>query len=148
MALFFIALAIALSPTSSQPRAEASAFAVRLVNQIAHNRYEEAWANLHPLHQQVAPLDRYVQCEMMTPVPVAPTAIRALHARRGLAHIPGLEQPVPAIKVALRIVMVDPLTRARLAFTKTVAVAWLNDRWVWFLPAARYAAYLRGECPL
>jgi hypothetical protein len=128
-------------------RATASAFASRIVRLIGENRYAEAWASLHPLHQQVVPLERYVECENLTPVPGQITSLRTLRAWNAAVDVAGLPSPVPGTKVKLRIVLADASIPARVVVVKTVALVKVARHWVWSLPRARYAAYLAGDCP-
>jgi len=122
-------------------------FAVRVVRLLGSNRYAEAWESLHPLHQEVAPLSRYVECENLTPIPGRITSVRALRTWSAPAHVAGLDNPVPGVKVKLRIVISETAVPARTVVVKTVAVVRVQQRWAWLLPAARYAAYAAGECP-
>ena len=125
----------------------ARTFAVRIVRLLASNQYAQAWASLHPLHQEVAPLPRYVECESLTPIPGQVTSVRALKTWSAPAHVAGLADPLPGVKVKLRIVISEPSIPARTVIVKTVAVVRVVQRWAWLLPQARYAAYAAGECP-
>jgi hypothetical protein len=125
----------------------ARTFAIRIVRLLGSNRYAEAWASLHPLHQQVAPLARYVECENLTPIPGRITSVQALRTWSAPAQVAGLADPVPGMKVKLRIVISEASISARTVVVKTVAVVRVPQRWAWLLPPARYAAYAAGECP-
>jgi len=125
----------------------ARAFAIRIVLLLGSNRYAEAWASLHPLHQEVAPFDRYVECENLTPIPGRITSVRALRTWSAPAHVAGLSDPVPGTKVKLRIVISEASIPARIVVVKTVVVVRVPQRSAWLLPPARYAAYAAGECP-
>jgi hypothetical protein len=125
----------------------ARTFAIRVVRLLGSNRYAEAWAGLHPLHQEVAPLARYVECENLTPIPGRVTSVRALGTWSAPAHVAGLAAPVPGMKVKLRIVISEESIPARTVVVKTVAVVRVPQRWAWLLPPVRYAAYAAGECP-
>lgn len=145
-------LTLTLSATESADAgrnhvARASAFAVRIVRLIAENRYADAWTDLHPLHQQAAPLERYVQCENLTPISGRITSVRALRVWDAPVHVAGITNPVRGTKVRLRIVIADASIPARVVVVKTVGLVQVAQHWVWLLPAARYAAYLAGECP-
>jgi hypothetical protein len=124
-----------------------SVFASRIVRLIGENRYADAWVDLHPLHQQAAPLDRYVQCENETPIPGRITSVRALHTWDAPVHVAGITNPILGTKVALRIVFAEASTPTRVVVVKTVGLVQVTDKWVWLLPPARYAAYLAGDCP-
>jgi hypothetical protein len=147
------ALAIAVSVPTNATGAEknrlgsASAFARRIVRLIGENRYAEAWRSLYPLHQQAAPLDRYIACENLTPIAGSITSLRALRAWDAPVDVAGLPNPVAGAKVTLRVVIADPSIRARTVFVKTVGLVTVQKRWTWLLPTDRYAAYLAGICP-
>ncbi len=96
---------------------DAGTFAARIVRLIAENDYADAWVFLHPLHRRAAPLERYVQCENLTPI----------RARLGSVR-------------AIRVIDGAPIV-------ETVGLVPAAHGWVWLLPAARYAAYLAGGCP-
>jgi hypothetical protein len=127
--------------------ASASAFASRTVRLIGENRYAEAWVDLHPLHQQAASLDRYVQCENETPIAARIRSLRTLRAWDAPVHVAGILDPVQGTKVLLRIVIADASMPARVAFVKTVGLVQVARHWVWLLPPGRYASYLAGNCP-
>ena len=90
---------------------------------------------------------RYVECENLTPIPGRITSVRALRTWSAPAHVAGLADPVPGMKVKLRIVISEASIPARTVVVKTVAVVRVPQRWAWMLPPARYAAYAAGECP-
>jgi hypothetical protein len=127
--------------------ASAGAFALRIVRLIGANDYADAWTYLHPLHQQAAPRDRYVECENQTPIPGAITRIKIVRAWDASVHVAGLGTPVAGTKVMLRLVITDASIPAQVTVTKTVGLTQVSRRWVWMLPADRYAAYVAGECP-
>jgi hypothetical protein len=127
--------------------ADASAFASKIVRLIGQNRYAEAWTSLHPLHQEAAPLDRYVECENLTPIPGQITSVRAVRARDASVRVAGITDPVRGTKVTLRIVIRNAAIPATVSVVKTVGLVQVEQHWVWLLPAARYAAYLAGNCP-
>jgi hypothetical protein len=127
--------------------ATASAFASRIVRLIGENRYADAWVDLHPLHQQAAPLDRYVECENETPIPGRITSLRTLRTWDAPVHVAGITNPIRGTKVTLRIVIADASIPARVVVITTVGLVRVAQHWVWLLPAARYAAYLAGDCP-
>ena len=64
--------------SNAQPKDDPGAFAVKVVDQIVHNRYSTAWNDLHPADQKVAPSSEYVQCETRSPVLTAPTSTKVL----------------------------------------------------------------------
>ncbi len=58
--------------SNAQPKDDPAAFAVKVVDQIVHNRYSAVWDDLVPADQKVAPAGEYVQCETRSPVLTAP----------------------------------------------------------------------------
>jgi hypothetical protein len=129
------------------PRLAATVFAKRIVRLIGANRYAAAWASLYPLHQKAAPLDRYVACEDLTPIPGHIMALRTIRTWRASVDVAGVGNPVPGTKVALRIVIADTSIPASSIVIKTVSVVRTGKRFAWILPPDRYAAYLAGTCP-
>jgi hypothetical protein len=49
--------------------------------------------------------------------------------------------------VTLRIVIRNAAIPATVSVVKTVGLVQVDQHWVWLLPAARYEAYLAGNCP-
>jgi hypothetical protein len=127
--------------------AAATAFATGIVRLIGENRYAEAWASLYPLHQQAAPLERYLECENLTPIPGWITSLHTLRVWDAPVHVAGLTAPIRGTKVTLRIVITDASIPMSVVVVKTVGLVKVAQRWAWLLPPARYAAYLAGECP-
>jgi hypothetical protein len=147
-------LAVGLAPTKNVDAANghgrfasARAFATRIVRLIGADRYAEAWNSLLPLHQQAAPLERYVLCENETPIPGRVAAVRVLRVWDAPVRVAGLADPVRGTKVKVRIEIADESIRARVAVVKTISLVPVAHHWVWLLPAARYAAYIAGNCP-
>ena len=152
LCLVVAVLTLGLSATESANAGKdhlggAGAFASRIVRLIGENRYAEAWTTLHPLHQEAAPLDRYVQCENLTPIPGQVSAVRTLRTWDAPVRVAGIADPVRGTKVKLRIVIGNGPASARVVVVKTVGLVEIEQHWVWLLPAARYAAYLAGNCP-
>ena len=149
-----LVLAVGLAPTKNVHAAndrgrfaQAGAFATRIVRLIGANRYAEAWNSLLPLHQQAAPLERYVLCENETPIPGRVTAVRVLRIWDAAVRVAGVADPVRGTKVKVRIEIADESLPARVVVGKTISLVPVAHHWVWLLPAARYAAYVAGTCP-
>lgn len=123
----------------------AAALAVHVVEWIGHGRYDVAWRHLHPLHQAVAPLDRYVACEIASPLPqVIAVDVLAVHA--SLVAVPGIANPVPGYSVALRSTFTEPQLPP-FSVRHTVHIVAVHGRPVWILPLKRYDAYRDRRCP-
>jgi hypothetical protein len=151
--VFVLALFVLPAPAPADARVDgnhvssASAFATRIVRLIGENRYAQAWVSLYPLHRQAAPLQRYVECENLTPVPGRITSLRTLRVWDAPVHIAGLPDPTPGTKVTLRIVIADAAISPPVVVIKTVGLVKVAKHWTWVLPPGRYAAYVAGECP-
>jgi len=121
--------------------------AVRVVGLVVQNRYAEAWASLYPLHQQAAPLDRYVACENESAITVGLAGVRVLRVWTAAVRAAGAPRSITGAKVRLRIVLADESLSEQFALVKTVSLVRVAGRWAWILPPARYAAYAAGDCP-
>src|SRR6266540_465316 len=75
--------------------ADARIFATHVVELIAANRYEDAWALLHPLHQSLAPRAEYVGCEGEAPIPGHLESVRVLREFRERAPLATGRAPRP-----------------------------------------------------
>jgi hypothetical protein len=149
-----LVLAVGLAPTKNVHAAndrgrfaQAGAFATRIVRLIGANRYAEAWNSLLPLHQQAAPVERYVLCENETPIPGRVAAVRVLRVWDAPVRVAGVADPARGTKVTVRIEIADESIPARVAVVKTISLVRAAHHWAWLLPAPRYAAYVAGTCP-
>jgi hypothetical protein len=61
------ALVAGCGSSSAKPSADPRQAALKVLDQIVHNRYTEAWDDMHPTDQQVAPRAEYVDCESRRP---------------------------------------------------------------------------------
>jgi len=140
-----IAAAVALAAGcggTAAPHDDPAAFAVKVVHLIVENKYREAWDNLHPDDQKVAPVDEYVSCETSSPVALQPTSVTAL----GVADQPvalGNGNSVPSKAVRVRIAFPG----ANNVVVQTVHVVAAKGRWTWILPAWRFRYYAADRCP-
>ncbi len=116
------------------------AFAVTVVQRIAHNRYRDAWSDLITADRKIAPRDRYVSCESRDPVTAAPKSIEVLGSHEESVAV-GNGMFVASTAVRLR------LHFGGSALTKTVHVVNEGGRWRWILPALRYRQYQGSACP-
>jgi hypothetical protein len=117
-------------------------FALRVVRLITHNRYEEAWRDLHPVDKTAAPFREYVACERRSLVPIVPVAMRVLGVRReSVALGDGTFVGSAAVRVFMRF-------RGGFSFAHTVHLVSSHGRWTWILPAWRYRRYRANICPL
>jgi len=130
------------SSTNAQPQDDPGAFAVKVVDQIVHNRYSDAWNDLHPTDQKVAPSAEYVQCERRSPVLAAPTATKVLSISSESVGL-GDGSFVESKAVHLRL---DFAGGFKLLHTVHVVAA--NGKWTWILPPTRYRDYRADKCPI
>ena len=66
------------SSSAKQPTDDPKDVAVRVLDQIVHNRYTEAWDGLYGVDQKVAPRREYVDCESRSPVNATPTSVNVV----------------------------------------------------------------------
>ncbi len=137
-----LACCAACGGTSAQPKDDPSAFAVRVVDQIVHNRYSAAWSDLHPADQKVAPSSEYIECETRSPVLAAPTSVKVLSVGDesvGLGD--GSFLPSKAVHVRLGFV-------GGFHAVQTVHLVAAHGKWRWILPPWRFRDYRANRCPV
>ena len=135
--------ALALTATARAGESP-SAFAVHVVELIAANRYDDAWNDLHPLHQRVAPRGDYVGCESQSPIPGRLASIRVLRTYDDPAAL-GDGTFVAGKAVVVRITLAE--ASERVVVTDTVHTVRVGKRWAWVLPTWRLQEYRAGLCP-
>lgn len=119
--------------------------AVRVVQLIAANRYDEAWEHLHPRHRRAARRAEYVACESLSPIPGTLETVEVLGVSGELVHVPGLAQPVEGKTVRVRAVIAGP-TDPPVVVEDDVHVVPARGRWAWILPPERFDAYAADRC--
>jgi hypothetical protein len=114
---------------------------VRLLENIYGGEFSRAWANLHPVHQAVAPRERFVACSQQ----VAPSgkleSIEVLDVFDDDASIPGVrtgERKAVRLRVTSFEGESDTFVNHAVRF---------GDRWRWVLNARSFRAYQRQRCP-
>jgi hypothetical protein len=128
----------------ARPGEPPSVFAVHVVELIAANRYDEAWLDLHPVHQRVAPRYEYVGCESQSPIPGHLASVRVVRTFDDPAAM-GRGRMVPSTAVVVRITLAQE--SQRVVVTDTVHAVRVGHRWAWVLPAWRLEDYRAGVCP-
>src|SRR5262249_13754914 len=79
LAAAFVVLAAAGCGTSNaRPKEDPRTAALRVVDRIVHNRYAQAWGDLHSVDQKAAPLAAYVACETHSPVLARPRSVKVV----------------------------------------------------------------------
>ena len=138
-----IGLAVAgCGGSNAQPKDDPGAFAVKVVDQIVHNRYSAAWNDLHPADQKVAPSAEYVQCETRSPVLSAPTTTKVLSVSSESVGI-GNGSFVDSKAVHVRLGFPGGFH-----LVHTVHVVAANGKWTWILPPGRFRDYKADKCPI
>jgi hypothetical protein len=137
-----VGLAAGCGGGSGTPGDDPGVFAVKIVHLIVANQYEQAWTDLHPDDQKVAPLKEYVACETRSPVALQPTSVVAL----GVGDEPvGLGNGHSVASKAVRVRIAFP--GANNVLVRTVHVVAAGGRWKWILPAQRFRDYAADRCP-
>ena len=108
-ALAALALTGCGGSSSAVPRDDSQKAALKVLDQIVHNRYTEAWDDLHPADQAVAPRGEYVTCESRSPVISIPRSVRAVGIKDESIGL-GDGSFVPSKAVALRLGFAGGLT--------------------------------------
>ncbi|HEY8406603.1 MAG TPA: hypothetical protein VIK66_01370 [Gaiellaceae bacterium] len=127
--------------SSGTPKDDPKQAAVKVLNQIVHNHYTEAWDDLHPTDQAVAPRDEYVNCESRSPVIAVPLTVRALRVKDESIGL-GDGTFVDSKAVALRLGF-----EGGFAVTHTVHLVASHGSWKWILPSWRFRDYKADRCP-
>lgn len=127
--------------SSSTPSADPQQAAKTVLDQIVHNRYAEAWDDLHPADQAVAPRAEYVGCESRSPVIALPRSVRAVGVKDESVGL-GDGTFVDSKAVALRIGFAGGFH-----VTHTVHLVASEGKWTWILPSWRFRDYKADRCP-
>jgi hypothetical protein len=139
--LLVAAVIVAGCGAAKQPQDDPGAFAVKVVDLIVHNKYADAWTDLHPVDQEVAPSIEYVGCENRNPVIAVPRSVRVLTVKDESIGI-GDGTFVDSKAVAIRLGFAG-----NFKVTHTVHVVAKDGKWTWILPAWRYRDYHGDTCP-
>jgi hypothetical protein len=126
------------------PQGDPGEFAVGVVRLIVMNRYSEAWSDLHPIDQRVAPKGEYVGCEnrsrfsakfvRATPGPVTDEAV-------GLGNGRFVRSKAVEVRVTLKEQDLEPFV-----VRHTMHVVPSGSKWTWILPSWRYVDFRDGRC--
>jgi len=139
--LVAVAVVAGCGSSSAQPQDDPGVFAVKVVDQITHNRYTTAWADLHPTDQKVAPSSEYVQCERRTPVLAAPLSAKVVSVSDESVGI-GDGSFVQSKAVHVRLGFAGGFH-----IVHTVHVVAEHGQWKWILPPWRFREYQADKCP-
>jgi hypothetical protein len=146
VALVFAVAVVALSRPAGAQRQDPVAFLSQTLRLIAANRYAEAWQTLHPLDRAVAPLDAYVRCEALSPIPGRLASLRVLDVRRELVRIAPRAARQPSVAVRFRLTIAGAAVPAGVVVTPTVHAVAVDGGWAWILPLRRFELYRTNGC--
>jgi hypothetical protein len=127
--------------SSSTPKESPKVAALRVLDQIVHNRYAEAWGDLHSTDQHVAPLAEYVGCETRSPVIASPLTTSVVHVGTESVGL-GDGKFVDSTAVDVRMGFAG-----NFKLVHTVHLVAEKGRWKWILPSWRYRDYKADRCP-
>lgn len=116
-------------------------FALSLTNRILRNNYRDAWLDLHPVDQKVAPLEEYVGCEERSPIIARPLSLKVVSVTDESVGL-GNNQFVQSKAVHIRMVF-----EGGFKLVHTVHVVSSSGKWKWILPSWRYRDYRADTCP-
>jgi hypothetical protein len=129
------------SSKDAKPKDDPGKAAVKVMGLITRNDYTDAWADLHPDDQRVAPLAEYVGCETRSPVVVRPRSVKVVSVNEesvGLGDGTFVEST--AVDVRLRFA-------GEFTLVHTVHLVARDGKWKWILPAWRFRDYKADRCP-
>jgi hypothetical protein len=114
---------------------------VKVLENLYDGRYDRAWEDLHPQHQQIAPRSLFVRCSAQ----VAPTgdleSIEVLDVFDDEAVIPGImDGESKAVRIRVNSFEGDSDTFVN----HEVKV---GERWRWVLNTSAVRAYAQKRCP-
>jgi hypothetical protein len=136
-----VVLVLAGCGGATKPKDDPGVFAAKVVDLIVHNKYAEAWGDLHSVDRKVAPSSEYVGCEIRNPVIAMPRAVKVLSVKDESVGI-GDGTFVDSKAVAVRLAFAG-----KFKVTHTVHVVADHGKWTWMLPAWRYRDYKGDQCP-
>jgi hypothetical protein len=139
--LALVAVLAAGCGAAKRPKDDPGVFATKVVDLIVHNKYSDAWEDLHPVDRDVAPSTEYVSCETRNPVIAVPRTLKVLRVEDQSIGI-GDGTFVDSKAVAVRLGFAGGF-----AVTHTVHVVASHGKWTWILPAWRYRDYRGDSCP-
>ncbi len=126
---------------NAKPKDDPGRFAVTELGLITANHYAQAWGDLHPEDQRVAPLAEYVGCETRSPVIARPRSVQVVSVTDesvGLGN--GRFVDSKAVHVRLRFA-------GGFKLVHTVHLVASHGTWKWILPSWRYRDYRADRCP-
>jgi hypothetical protein len=129
------------SKHSAQPAESPRTAAVRVLDQIVHNNYTQAWGDLHSVDQEVAPLAEYVGCETRSPVIARPLHVKVVGVNGesvGLGDGKFVESTAVDIRMSFA---------GSFSLVHTIHLVAEDGKWKWILPSWRFRDYRADRCP-
>jgi hypothetical protein len=129
------------SSRSAKPKENPRVAAVRVLDQIVHNHYTDAWGDLHSTDQKVAPLAEYVGCETRSPVIARPRTVKVVSVGAesvGLGDGTFVQSTAVGIRMAFA---------GSFSLVHTVHLVAEDGKWKWILPSWRFRDYKADRCP-
>jgi hypothetical protein len=141
VAALALATLVAGCGSSGTPKESPKVAALRVLDQIVHNQYAEAWGDLHSIDQHVAPLAEYVGCETRSPVIARPLTAKVVSVGDESVGL-GDGKFVESTAVDIRMIFAG-----NFKLVHTVHLVAEKGRWKWIIPSWRYRDYKADRCP-
>ena len=125
----------------ARPKENPRVAALRVVDRIVHNRYAQAWGDLHSVDQKVAPLAEYVACETRSPVIARPLSVKVVSVNDESVGL-GDGKFLDSTSVDVRMTFAG-----NFQLVHSVHLVAEGGKWKWILPAWRYRDYRADRCP-
>ena len=129
------------SKRSAKPTENPRVAAARVLDQIVHNHYTDAWGDLHSVDQSVAPLAEYVACETRSPVIARPRAVKVVRVNSESVGL-GDGKFVRSTAVDIRMAFAGSFS-----LVHTIHLVAEDGKWKWILPSWRFRDYKADRCP-
>ena len=129
------------SKRSAKPTENPRVAAARVLDQIVHNQYTDAWGDLHSVDQRVAPLAEYVACETRSPVIARPRTVKVVSVNSESVGL-GDGKFVQSTAVDIRMAFAGSFS-----LVHTIHLVAEDGKWKWILPSWRFHDYKADRCP-
>jgi len=129
------------SKRSAKPTENPRVAAARVLDQIVHNHYTDAWGDLHSVDQRVAPLAEYVACETRSPVIARPRTVKVVRVNSESVGL-GDGKFVQSTAVDIRMAFAGSFS-----LVHTIHLVAEDGKWKWILPSWRFRDYKADRCP-
>jgi hypothetical protein len=136
-----VLVAAGCGSANAKPKDDPGKVALAVLDLITHNHYAQAWGDLHPEDQRVAPLAEYVGCEARSPVIARPLRVKVVSVS-GESVALGNGKFVESTAVGVRLAFAG-----NFSLVHTVHLVASHGKWRWILPARRFRDYEADKCP-